>query len=176
MARLYRGLVFLTIIENWCNLSVGVFHNFNREYDNIPAFAIRGDVGLPTGRDARGVDLRVRGIASKTVGQYNRLHLNLDLNVKTDVDGEERSIIPSLILGYSRPLGYPKRFEKTFLAQMGVRASQDTEGGAIFITGIGLRQQVGLRSVFDVGLEGDIATGGGERSELRFKVGYSIGF
>lgn len=158
------------------NLSVGVFHNFNREYDNVPAFAIRGDVGLPTGNDARGVEIRVRGIASKTVGQYDRLHLNLDLNLKTDADSEERSVIPGLILGYSRPLGYPKRFDRTFLAEMGVRASQDTKGGAILITGVGLRQQVGLRSVVDVGLEGDIATGAGERSELRLKVGYSFGF
>ena len=158
------------------NLSVGVFHNFHREYDNVPAFALRGDVGFPTGRDSRGVDLRVRGIASKTVGQYNRLHLNLDLNVKTDVDAEERSVIPGLILGYSRPLGYPKRFDRTFLAQMGVRASQDTKGGAILLTGVGLRQQVSLRSVVDIGLEGDIATGAGERSELRLKVGYSFGF
>lgn len=158
------------------NLSVGVFHNFNREYDSIPAFAVRGDVGLPTGRDARGVDVRLRGIASKTVGQYNRLHLNLDLNVKTDVDSEERSVIPGLILGYSRPIGYPKRFDQTFLAEMGVRASQDRAGEAILLTGVGLRQQVGLQSVFDVGLEGDIATGAGERSELRFKVGYFFGF
>ncbi|PSF39567.1 hypothetical protein C7H19_01900 [Aphanothece hegewaldii CCALA 016] len=158
------------------NLSVGVFHNFNREYNNVPAFAIRGDVGLPTGRDARGVDIRLRGIASKTVGQYDRLHLNLDLNVKTDVDSEERSVIPGLILGYSRPLGYPKRFDKTFLAEMGVRASQDSAGGAILITGVGIRQQVSLRSVLDFGIEGDIATGAGERSELRLKVGYSFGF
>jgi hypothetical protein len=158
------------------NLSVGVFHNFNREYDNVPAFAIRGDLGFPTGRDSRGVDVRLRGIASKTVGQYDRLHLNLDLNLKTDVDNEERSVIPGLILGYSRPIGYPKRFDKTFLAEMGVRASQDREGGAILLTGVGLRQQVGLQSVVDIGLEGDIATGAGERSELRFKVGYSFGF
>lgn len=158
------------------NVSVGVFHNFNREYDNVPAFAIRGDVGFPTGRDSRGVDVRLRGIASKTVGQYNRLHLNLDLNLKTDTDGEERSLIPGLILGYSRPIGYPKRFDRTFLAEMGVRASQDRSGGAILLTGVGLRQQVGIRSVIDLGLEGDLATGAGERSELRFKVGYSLGF
>jgi hypothetical protein len=158
------------------NLSVGVFHNFNREYNNVPAFALRGDLGLPTGRDARGVDIHLRGIASKTMGQYNRFHLNLDLNVKTSVDGEERSVIPGMILGYSRPIGYPKRFDQTFLAEIGVRASQDSSGGAILLTGVGLRQQVGLRSVFDVGLEGDVATGARERSELRFKVGYSLGF
>jgi hypothetical protein len=81
-----------------------------------------------------------------------------------------------MILGYSRPIGYPKRFDQTFLAEIGVRASQDSSGGAILLTGVGLRQQVGLRSVFDVGLEGDVATGARERSELRFKVGYSLGF
>jgi len=48
------------------NLSVGFFYNFNREYDNVPAFAIRTDLGLPTGNNARGLDFRLRGIASKT--------------------------------------------------------------------------------------------------------------
>ena len=68
------------------NLSVGFFYNFNREYDNVPAFAIRTDLGLPTGNNAGGLDFRLRGIASKTVGQFDRLHLNLDLNIKTDPD------------------------------------------------------------------------------------------
>ncbi len=159
------------------NLSVGVFHNFNREYDDVPAFAIRADAAFPTGNDSQGVDFRLRGIASKTVGQYDRLHLNLDLNVSTDAQSGDRSVIPGVILGYSRPLGYPQRFDQTFLAELGVRASEDTDGDVIITTGIGLRQQVGYQNVFDIGIEGNIATGGGEeRSELRFILGYSIGF
>lgn len=158
------------------NVSVGVFHNFNREYDNTPAFAVRADASLPTGRDSRGVDFRLRGIASKTIGQYDRLHLNADLNVKTQTDDGDRSIVPGVILGYSRPLGYPRRFDRTILAEVGVRGSEEKEGGAIMSAGIGLRQQVGYQSVLDIGLKSDIAGGNGERDDVRLTVGYSTAF
>jgi hypothetical protein len=91
------------------NVSVGVFHNFNREYNNTPAFAVRADAYLPIGRDSRGVEFRVRGIASKIVS-----------------------------------------------------------------AGVGLRQQVGYQSVVDIGLKGNLATGNGERSEVRLVTGYSF--
>ncbi|MEG3437285.1 hypothetical protein V0288_09155 [Pannus brasiliensis CCIBt3594] len=158
------------------NLSIGFFYNFNREYDEVPAFALRADAGLTTGNDASGVDFRLRGIASKTVGQYDRLHLNLDLEVKTDPDSEDRSVIPGLILGYSTPLGYPKRFDRTFLAELGVLASENVNGGVVIRTGVGLRQQVGLQNVLDIGIEGDIATGSEGNSQLKLTIGYSFGF
>ncbi|MBH8566412.1 transporter [Nostoc sp. CENA67] len=160
------------------NISVGVFHNFNREYNNTPAFAVRADAYFPTGRDSKGVDFRLRGIASKTVGQYDRLHLNLDLNVNTSPDSDESSVIPGIILGYSKPLGYPRRFDRTFVAEVGVRDSEEKGEGAIVSAGVGLRQQVGYQSVLDLGLKGDIAgsDGDGERSQLRLVAGYSVAF
>ncbi|HLP87802.1 MAG TPA: hypothetical protein VK184_04235 [Nostocaceae cyanobacterium] len=157
-------------------VSVGVFHNFNREYDNTPAFAVRADAYFPTDRHSKGVDFRIRGIASKTIGQYDRLHLNLDLNLNTSPDGHERSVIPGMILGYSRPIGYPRRFDRTLVAEVGVRASEERKEGAIVSAGIGLRQQVGHQSVLDLGLKGDIAGGDGERSQLRLVAGYSVAF
>ncbi|MGL5083310.1 MAG: transporter [Microcoleaceae cyanobacterium] len=156
------------------NLSVGVFHNFNREYDNTPAFAVRADADFPTGNDAQGVDFHLRGIASKTLRQYDRLHINLDLEVKTSPEEAERSVIPGLILGYSTPVGYPHRFDQTFLAEAGVRLNEETDNGANFLVGVGLRQQIGKQSVLDVGLEGDIATD--DRTQVKLTVGYSIGF
>jgi hypothetical protein len=158
------------------DVSVGVFHNFNREYNNTPAFAVRADTYFPTGRDSRGVDFRLRGIASKTVGQYDRLHFNVDLNLNTVPDSDERSVIPGVILGYSRPLGYPRRFDRTILAEVGVRAGEETEDGAIVSAGVGLRQQVGYQSVFDIGLQGDIASGDSEHSQVRLVAGYSTAF
>jgi hypothetical protein len=158
------------------NLSVGFFYNFNREYDNIPAFAIRTDVGLPTGNNASGLDFRLRGIASKTVGQFNRLHLNLDLNIKTDPDNGDRSVLPAAILGYSRPIGYPKRFDRTFLAELGVITSDNSNGGALIRTGMGIRQQINRQGVIDFGIEGDIATNSNNQSQLKLKIGYSFGF
>jgi hypothetical protein len=156
------------------NLSLSLFHNFNREYNNTPAFAIRADTAFPTGNDSQGVNFRVRGIASKTLRQYDRLHINLDLEIKTSPDEEERTVIPGLILGYSTPVGYPRRFDRTFVAETGVRLNENTDNGVNLLAGIGLRQQVSNRSVFDLGLEGDIATE--DRSQVKLTVGYSIGF
>lgn len=158
------------------DVSLGVLHNFNREYNNTPAFAIRADAYFPTGQDSEGVDFRVRGIASKTVGQYDRLHLNLDLNVNTGTDEEERSFIPGVILGYSRPIGYPRQFDQTILAELGVRTNEEEDSGAIVSVGVGLRKQVGYQSVLDVGLQGNIATDSNERSEVRLITGYSFAF
>ena len=158
------------------NISVGVFHNFNREYDNVPAFALRGDVAVSTGVDSEGLDLRLRGIASKMIGQYDRLHLNLDLNLTTATESGDRSFLPEIILGYSRPLGYPERFDQTFLAELGIKPTKDVGGGGVIVTGIGLRQQVAYQGVFDVGIQGHIVTSGEEKSELRLIAGYSMGF
>lgn len=158
------------------NVSVGVFHNFNREYNNTPAFAVRADAYLPTGRDSRGVNFRVRGIASKTVGQYDRLHLNLDLNVNTGAESDEHTVVPGVIIGYSRPLGYPRRFDRTLVAEVGARVGEEKGDGTIVSAGVGLRQQVGHQSVLDIGLKGNLATGNGEHSDVRLVTGYSFSF
>jgi len=151
------------------------FHNFNREYDEIPAFALRSDVAVATGNNHDGFNFRLRGIASKTVGQYHRLSVNLDLNAATDTETGERSLIPGVILGYATPLGYPDRFDQTFLAQVGASLADKTENGVVILTGIGIRQQVGLQRVLDVGVEGRIATSGNE-SQARIILGYSGAF
>lgn len=158
------------------DVSVGVLHNFNREYNNTPAFALRGDVAFPTGNDSEGVDFRLRGIASKTVGQYNRFHLNLDANLTTATEEEERSFVPGVILGYSRPIGYPTNFTRTLLAEVGVRASNVEDDGVVTSLGVGLRQQIGYQSVLDLGIQGDIAGEEGDRNELRLVAGYSFAF
>jgi hypothetical protein len=158
------------------DVSVGVLHNFNREYDNTPAFAVRADADFPTGRDSQGVDFRVRGIASKTVGQYNRLHVNVDLEVKSQPESDERRVVPGLILGYSRPLGYPRRFDRTFLAEVGVRGGDEEETDPIASAGIGLRQQVGYQSVVDIGVQTNFTGSSEERNDVRFVAGYSTAF
>jgi hypothetical protein len=158
------------------DVSLGVLHNFNREYNNTPAFALRGDAAFPTGNDSEGVDFRLRGIMSKTVGQYDRLHLNLDANLTTATEGEERSFVPGVILGYSRPIGYPTTFTRTLLAEVGVRASEVEDDSAVVSLGVGLRQQIGYQSVLDLGIQGDIAGDSGDRNELRLITGYSVAF
>ena len=159
------------------DVSIGLFRTFNREMEGTPAFALRGDVALPTGRDSRGVDVRLRGIMSKVLNQYDRWHLNADLNFAMDPEPGERSFYPGLILGYSRPLGYPRRFDRTGVAELAVQGSPEKGEGAVVSVGVGLRQQVTVRSVFDVGVRSDVASfKGAPRNNLQIIAGYSYGY
>jgi len=159
------------------DVELGFQHNFNRELQRRPAFALRGDAYFPTGRDSRGVGFRLRGIMSKTVQQYTRLHLNVDLNANPGAAPGEREFNPSVILGVSRPVGYPRRFDTTGVAQVAVHAGEERGTGPVVTVGLGLRRQVTVRSVFDLGIEADVSgSGGAPRDRLRFMVGYSWGY
>lgn len=158
-------------------LNLGLFHNFNREYGHRPAFSIRGDVALPTEKATKGVEIRLRGIASKALIQYDRLHLNLDGVVTTAPGASERRFRPGIILGYSKPIGYPRSFTRTGLAEMSLRTAEQKGTGPLLSLGIGLRQQVTVRSVFDIGIRSDVlALNGAPRENIKVIAGYSIGF
>ncbi|HTE18689.1 MAG TPA: transporter, partial [Armatimonadota bacterium] len=159
------------------DVSLGLFHNFNRQHGNTPAFSLRGDVFAPTGRGSRGVAGRLRGIMSKQAGQYGSLHLNVDLNANPGAPADEREFHPGVVLGYSRPVGYPTHFTTTGLAELSVRAGEDRGTGPVFGIGVGIRKQVGFRSVLDLGIQSDIAgSNGAPRDRVRLVAGYSYGF
>jgi hypothetical protein len=160
-------------------LSLGVFHNFNRETLATPAYAVRADVHLPLGGSPYGgPGFRLRGILSRTFAQYNRLHVNADAHFETDPPAGERRFLPALTVGVSRPLGLPTRFDRTVLAELGARASEEEGRGTVFHGGVGLRQQVTPRSVFDAGLTADFAATDARatRESLRLVAGYSTQF
>jgi hypothetical protein len=159
------------------NIEIGYFHGLRREIDDSPALAYRVDVGLPTGRDSKGLDLRLRGIATKALGQYDKLHLNLDVHVSTGPDQNERRSSFAAILGYSSPLGYPRSFDKTVVAEFALIQGKNRGEGYTGSFGIGLRHQIDPRSVFDMGVTTDLfAARGAVRSPLRLAFGYSVGF
>ncbi len=160
------------------NISVGVFHNLNRETLTRAAYALRADAYVPTGHGARGAGLRLRGIMSRTFNQFSRLHVNADANVLTNPQNGDRAFAPAVTLGVTRPVGYPTRFNRTGLAEIGARASAETRQGAIFSAGIGVRQQVTIRSVLDLGFQSDFAATNrnAARDNARFVAGYSTQF
>lgn len=156
------------------NVRVGLFHNFNREYGSTPALGGRIDAYLLTGRNSSGVDLRLRAIATKQFRQFDKLHLNLDLRLNSGDNGERRTQ-PGVILGYSHPLGLPTSFDKTLVAQVGFRASDQRGEAGILNLGLGMRQQVSPRNVLDFGVTSDLA-GGASRQPIRLVAGYSTQF
>lgn len=159
------------------NVELSYFQGVQREIRDSPALGFRVDAGLPTGNDAKGVDVRLRGILTKTVNQYDRVHINLDVNLASRPQEGERTTTVDAILGYSKPLGYPTRFDQTLVAQFALTQGRGNGQGYTGTLGLGLRKQVGVRSVFDIGIESDVfAPSGAIRSPLRIVAGYSVGF
>lgn len=158
-------------------LEVNMLHNFNREYGNMPAFSLRSDVVFTPDGSRKGAEVRVRGIASRALVQYDRMHLNIDAVFVTSPESGERSFRPGLVLGYSRPLGYPRNFGRTGLAEIAVRSSDHDDAGAVLSLGVGLRQQITVRAVVDVGLRADVAASQREpHDDVTAVAGYSLGF
>ncbi|MBL8059418.1 MAG: hypothetical protein JNK63_01740 [Chthonomonas sp.] len=156
------------------DVEIGYFHGVRREVGNAPALGYRVDVALPTGRDSRGVDVHLRGVATKALRQYDKVHLNLDLSVPTDPAPGERSLALGAVLGYSTPLGYPRSFDQTLVAEFALNQSPTKGEGPMGSIGLGLRKQMSPRAVFDVGLSTDLF--GPDRTALRFAAGYSVSF
>lgn len=159
------------------NVELSYFEHLQREIDNSPALGYKVDLALPTGRGAEGVKGRFRGIVTKTVNQFDKVHLNLDVNVNGSRNSTERDVSFGAIVGYSKPLGYPTKFDQTLVAEFALQQSDVRSEGWTGSVGLGLRKQVGVRSVFDIGIQSDIFSDrGGPKVPLRFVVGYSIGF
>ena len=156
---------------------IGYFEGVRREIGDAPAFGYRVDVGLPLDKTRRGVQTRLRGVLTKTVNQYDKVHLNVDLDYDSAPVGGERSTTLGAIVGYSAPLGYPRHFNTTLLAEFGVEQSKLDAGGVYGWVGVGIRKQVTTTSVFDIGLQSDVFTARGmSRSPVRLSVGYSYNF
>lgn len=159
------------------NVELAYFNSMRREIGNSPALAYRVEVGLPTGRDSQGVDAKFRAIATRALGQYDRLHLNLDAVVSSNSKPSERTIAFGAILAYTSPLGYPRKFDTTMVAEFALQQSRTRGQGYTGTLGLGLRKQMSPRTVVDFGIESDIfASRGAAQSPFRLTVGYSVGF
>jgi hypothetical protein len=162
------------LVGNAVDLSY--FEGVSREIGNNPAFGYRIDAGIPiSGGD--GAEFRVRGILTKTLVHYDKIHLNLDYLQTTSGTSSLRKPRFGAIIGYSNPIGYPTRFDRTLLAEFGIEQGMTIGSGYNSWIGIGLRSQVSPTTVFDFGVLADISKASGELSSpLRISVGYSMNF
>jgi len=152
-------------------IELSYFHGIMRETTRHPGIGHRIDVHVPTNGD-EGVDLLFRGVVTQSVGQFDKLHLNGDVELHTSAPAGTRDTVFGLTLGYSRPLGYPRRFDQTLLASVGWRQDPDENESSYFEVGVGLRQQMTPRSVFDIGLVSRL----GRSPSHQVRVGYSYAF
>jgi Putative MetA-pathway of phenol degradation len=156
------------------DLSVAALYNFNAETLNIPAFAARVEVGLPTGVRSKGIDTELTGVMTRSFGRW-RTHLNVGYTFLGSPQQNERSGAYRIVAAVSYPLGYPMGFTDTIIVNVFTRQSdligQQNPTGV----GMGLRHQVSSRVVLDAGI-GTEFFGPDDRSIFFSTVGLSLGF
>lgn len=155
-------------------VEIKYFESLSRETLSRPATAWTVSVGLPSS-DEDGVEARLRGIMSRAAGQYDKLHLNVDLTVLSEPEPGERSQRLGAILGYSRPLGYPTMFDTTLVAEVGAEQEAQSGGGIRSWLGVGFRRQVTKDGVLDGGVQADVLSDRSRKS-FRISIGYSASF
>lgn len=157
-------------------IDLSYFEGVSREIGNNPAFGYRIDAGIPIS-GGEGAEFRVRGILTKTLIHYDKIHLNIDYLQTTSGLTSERKSRMGAIIGYSNPIGYPTRFDRTLLAEFGMEQGINIGSGYNSWIGIGLRSRASPTTVFDFGLQADTSRASGEPSSpLRISFGYSINF
>jgi hypothetical protein len=156
------------------DLNVGMLYNFNTETLNLPAFAVRMQLGFPTGVNSKGVDTALTGVMTRSYGRW-RTHLNIGYTFLGSPQGQERSGTYRVVAAVSYPLGYPTSFRDTIIANVFTSQSDLVNQRNPIGLGLGLRHQVSSRVVADVGMGTEFA-GPPDRSVFFSTVGVSVGF
>ena len=156
------------------DLRVSALYNFNQETLVVPAFGAKLEVNLPTGVDARGVALELKGLVTKSIERLS-FHFNAGYQVLTDARREERDGRYEFVLGASYPLGAPRYTRATIIA--GVFTEQSSRHGEENTVGaeLGFRYQITRTIVWDAGVGTEFA-GPAERSQFMFNTGLSFAF
>lgn len=156
------------------DLSVGVLYNLNTETIDLPGFAVRAEVGFPTGVNSKGVDTELTGVMTRSFGRW-RSHVNVGYTFLGSPQGQERGGTYRVVAAVSYPLGYPTSFRDTLIANVFTRQSDLVGQLNPTGVGIGLRHQVSSRVVFDAGV-GTEFIGPIDRSVFFSTIGLSTGF
>jgi hypothetical protein len=156
------------------DLRFSALYNFNQETIALPAFAVKLGVDTPTGIDARGYAIELKGIITKSIQRLS-LHLNAGYEFLTSTGRGERNGRYNLALGASYPIGAPKFTRLTLVGDVFAEQSGRRGEAPVVGTEVGLRYQLTPRVVWDVGIGSEFA-GPAHRSDLFLTTGFSLGF
>ena len=156
------------------DLRFSALYNFNQETLTLPALAAKLSVTAPTGIDAHGWGIELKGIVTKSIDRLS-LHLNGGYEFLTGSTRTERDGRYELALGASYPIGAPQFTRATVVGD--VFADQPVTRGESTVVGIevGLRYQLTPSIVWDVGIGTEFA-GPRSRSSFFGATGLSWGF
>ena len=156
------------------DLQVSGLYNFNQETLSLPAFGLRLTLNLPTGIESSGVDFRVKGLVTKSIGRLS-VHFNPAYEVFSGTKPFERDGRYELALGASYPVGAPKHTLTTLLGDVFTEQAPRRGDPQIVGAEVGVRHQWTPWSVLDARIGTEFA-GPSSRSSLFATVGLSVGF
>jgi hypothetical protein len=156
------------------DLHLSALYNFNQETVSLPAFGLKLGLGLPTGVDARGYSVEVKGIVTKSIERLS-VHLNAGYEFITDTRRDERDGHYELALGFSYPVGAPRFTRATVVGDVFAEQAGHRGESTVVGTEFGLRFQLTPRVVWDVGIGTEFA-GPADRSRFFGTTGFSFGF
>jgi hypothetical protein len=149
-------------------------YNLNQETLWLPAFAIKLGLDFPSGVRSQGVDSELKGMMTRSFGLI-RTHFNLGYEFIGHAGPGERGGRYEVILGVQYPLGFPRSFNTTLLAdvftQQAIRSGESNPTGLE----VGIRRQIAPLVVIDAGLGTEFA-GPAERTRFFAVAGISVGF
>jgi len=156
------------------DLRASALYNFNQETLTLPAFAAKLGLMAPTGVDAQGYGIELKGIITKSFERLS-FHLNGGYEFLTDPKRTERDGRYELALGASYPIFAPQFTRATAVGD--VFAEQPATRGESTVVGIevGLRYQLTPSIVWDIGAGTEFA-GPASRSSFFATTGLSLGF
>jgi outer membrane putative beta-barrel porin/alpha-amylase len=156
------------------DLHLSALYNFNQETISVPAFGLKLGLDLPTGVDARGFLVEVKGIITKSIERLS-LHLNAGYEFLTDTRHDERDGRYEFALGFSYPVGAPQFTRATLVGDVFAEQAAKRRESTIVGAELGMRYQLTPRIVWDVGVGTEFA-GPADRSRVFFQTGFSFGF
>jgi Putative MetA-pathway of phenol degradation len=156
------------------DLRASALYNFNQETLSLPALAGKLSLTAPTGIDAQGYGIEVKGIVTKSIERLS-LHFNGAYEFLTDSGRRDRDGRYELALGASYPLGAPRYTRATLIADVFAEQPVARREPTIVGTEVGLRYQLTPRIVWDIGVGTEFA-GPAERSRFSLTTGLSFGF
>jgi hypothetical protein len=156
------------------DLHLSALYNFNQETISVPAFAAKLGLNTPTGVDARGFGVDLKGIVTKSIERLG-VHLNAGREFLTAPRDGERDGRYELALGASYPIGAPQFTRATLMGDVFSEQSVHRGEATTVGTEIGIRYQLTTRVVWDVGMGTEFA-GPPARSRFFMTTGFSFGF
>jgi hypothetical protein len=145
-------------------------YGIRTESEQWPALAIQAGVEFPTGLDSKGTDLHLAGLATRSFESF-RVHANFLYTRLGATEPFEHTDRFEGILGFDTVVGPHGLTDTLLVGDVSLRSNPVRGGNMILTAEAGVRQRIGVQTLFFFGAGSELT--GGDRARLRLRAGLS---